>query len=107
MTGTDSLTVGLAQIAPVWLDRAGTLAKVEAFIEHLCGDEHGGLAGAEPVDHLRALDAADVARDRWHEQLAGDRVRGLVVGGEHERALGAVTREDVAHRRALAAGILL
>ncbi len=29
----DLLTVGVAQIAPVWLDRAATLAKVEAAIE--------------------------------------------------------------------------
>ena len=31
-TALDTLTVGLAQIAPVWLDRAGTLAKVIASI---------------------------------------------------------------------------
>jgi nitrilase len=27
------LTIGLAQIAPVWLDRAATLAKVESYVE--------------------------------------------------------------------------
>jgi hypothetical protein len=29
-TADDSLTVGLAQIAPVWLNREKTLAKMEA-----------------------------------------------------------------------------
>src|ERR1700722_12878653 len=28
-----SLTVALAQIAPVWLDRAATLAKVESYVD--------------------------------------------------------------------------
>ena len=28
------LTIGLAQIAPVWMDRAATLAKVESYVEH-------------------------------------------------------------------------
>ncbi|KAK4501913.1 hypothetical protein PRZ48_007722 [Zasmidium cellare] len=32
MADRDSLTVGLAQITPVWLDRAATLAKVEDWI---------------------------------------------------------------------------
>ena len=32
MADRDSLTVGLAQIAPVWLDRVATLAKVEEWI---------------------------------------------------------------------------
>jgi nitrilase len=27
------LTVGLAQIAPIWLDRAATLAKVNSYVE--------------------------------------------------------------------------
>ena len=27
------LTVGLAQIAPIWLDRAATLAKVKSYVE--------------------------------------------------------------------------
>lgn len=30
---SDSLMVGLAQIAPVWLDRAATLAKVNSYLE--------------------------------------------------------------------------
>src|SRR5436189_200097 len=29
----DQLTVGLAQIAPVWLHRAATLAKVKSYVE--------------------------------------------------------------------------
>src|ERR1700753_2421567 len=37
-----SLTVGLAQIAPVWMDRARTLEKVEAYIED-AGAQHCGL----------------------------------------------------------------
>jgi nitrilase len=32
-TQTDTLTIGLAQIAPVWLDRAATLAKVSSYVE--------------------------------------------------------------------------
>ena len=28
------LTIGLAQIAPVWMDRAATLAKVESYVDH-------------------------------------------------------------------------
>src|SRR5260370_30906551 len=31
------LTVGLAQIAPVWLDRERTLLKVKAFVEQAAG----------------------------------------------------------------------
>jgi predicted amidohydrolase len=30
---SDSLTVGLAQIAPIWLDRDATLAKVNSYVE--------------------------------------------------------------------------
>lgn len=38
----NSLTVGLAQIAPVWMDRARTLQKVEAFIDE-AGSQHCDL----------------------------------------------------------------
>lgn len=34
----DRLTVGVAQIAPVWLDRSATLAKVDAVIEQAAGE---------------------------------------------------------------------
>jgi nitrilase len=37
-----SLTVGLAQIAPVWLDRARTLEKAEAYIDD-AGAQYCGL----------------------------------------------------------------
>jgi hypothetical protein len=30
----DVLTIGLAQIAPVWMDRAATVAKVESYVDH-------------------------------------------------------------------------
>ncbi|MGO4407653.1 carbon-nitrogen hydrolase family protein [Bosea sp. RAF48] len=33
MTNRDGLTVGLAQIAPIWLDRDATLAKIEQWVE--------------------------------------------------------------------------
>jgi nitrilase len=42
MNDESRLTVGLAQIAPVWLDRARTLEKVEAHIED-AGAQHCGL----------------------------------------------------------------
>lgn len=34
---SESLTVGLVQIAPVWLDRAATLAKVNSCVEQAAG----------------------------------------------------------------------
>ena len=32
------LTIGLAQIAPCWMDRARTLEKVEAWVERASGE---------------------------------------------------------------------
>lgn len=34
----DLLVVGIAQLAPVWLDRTATLSKVEAAIEQAAAD---------------------------------------------------------------------
>jgi nitrilase len=42
-------TVGLAQIAPVWLDRARTLEKVETYIEQAAGQGCGLVAFGEAL----------------------------------------------------------
>ena len=41
---SDKLTVGLAQIAPAWLDRGATLNKVEDYVSRAAGE--GAGAGA-------------------------------------------------------------
>jgi nitrilase len=48
-SGTDSVTVGLAQIAPVWLDRSATLEKVAFFVSD------AGAAGCDLVAFGEAL----------------------------------------------------
>jgi nitrilase len=45
----DSLTVGLAQIAPVWLDRRATLAKVNSYVEQAAGQSCGLVAFGEAL----------------------------------------------------------
>ena len=45
----DSLTVGLAQIAPVWLDRRATLAKVNSYVEQAAGQGCGLVAFGEAL----------------------------------------------------------
>jgi nitrilase len=44
-----SLTVALAQIAPVWLDRAATLAKVNSYVEQAAGQGCGLVAFGEAL----------------------------------------------------------
>jgi nitrilase len=52
-TNTDrwkaSLTVALAQIAPVWLDRAATLAKVNSYVEQAARQSCGLVAFGEAL----------------------------------------------------------
>ncbi|MBY0504325.1 MAG: carbon-nitrogen hydrolase family protein [Bryobacteraceae bacterium] len=43
------LTIGLAQIAPVWLDRQRTLAKVNAFVEEAAAKQCGLVAFGEAL----------------------------------------------------------
>ena len=62
------------------------------------------VAGAEAVQHLLAFGATDVAGERHDQVLARHRVGGLVVGHEHQRALGPVMTEQQRQRLALAAG---
>jgi nitrilase len=45
----DSLTVALAQIAPVWLDRAATLAKVNSYVEQAAQQGCGLVAFGEAL----------------------------------------------------------
>ncbi len=45
----DSLTVGLAQIAPVWLDREATLAKVNSYVEQAAAQGCGLVAFGEAL----------------------------------------------------------
>ena len=44
-----SLTVALAQIAPVWLDRAATLAKVNSYVEQAARQGCGLVAFGEAL----------------------------------------------------------
>ena len=44
-----SLTVALAQIAPVWLDRAATLAKVKSYVERAARQGCGLVAFGEAL----------------------------------------------------------
>lgn len=49
MTGESMLTVGIAQIAPVWLDRAATLAKMVAWIDDAAARKCGLVVFGEAV----------------------------------------------------------
>jgi nitrilase len=46
---SDSLTVGLAQIAPVWLNRAATLGKVNSYVEQAARQGCGVVAFGEAL----------------------------------------------------------
>jgi nitrilase len=46
---SDSLTVGLAQIAPIWLDRDATLAKVNSYVEQAAQQGCGLVAFGEAL----------------------------------------------------------
>ena len=91
-------------ISPTMIAIVG-VRDIEALVEHLRRHQHRRRALAEPLQRPRALGAADLVRDRHDQQLARDRIRGRVVAGEHERALAEMSREELAHRHALALGI--
>jgi nitrilase len=46
---SDSLMVGLAQIAPVWLNRAATLGKVNSYVEQASRQGSGLVAFGEAL----------------------------------------------------------
>ena len=46
---SEGLKIGLAQIAPVWMDRARTLQKVEAWVERAAAEGCGLVAFGEAL----------------------------------------------------------
>ncbi len=67
-------------------DRHLRVGNVEPLVEHSSGHQRPELPVAESGEDFFALLAADIASERHDEVLAGNRVRGLVVGRKHERA---------------------
>jgi hypothetical protein len=65
-----SLTVALAQIAPVWLDRAATLAKVNSYVEQAARQGCGLVAFGEALvpGYPFWLELTDGARFNSHHQ---------------------------------------
>jgi nitrilase len=53
----DSLTVGLAQIAPIWLDREATAAKVNSYVEEAARQGCGLVAFGEALVPGRRISA--------------------------------------------------
>jgi len=57
---------------------------VEALVEHPRRHERPEVSVAEALQNVITLWAADVARERHDEVLAGDGIRRFVVGGEDQ-----------------------
>ena len=89
----DLLTVGLAQIAPVWLDRAATLAKVVQQVE----------AAAEAGCRLVAFGEALVpGYPFWIERTDGARFNSALQKDFHAAYLEQAVQVEAGHLDALA-----
>ena len=70
---TDTLTVAVAQIAPVWLDRDRTITKVEAWAERAAAEGAGLVAFGEALvpgypwwlEHTDAARFDDMRQKEW------------------------------------------